>query len=150
MSSAYFLRLERKRGSDIWISALRDRDGSIVSSPSDLCTSLSTFYSDLFSASSVDPRVQADLVENLSSSLSGGQSSLCEGHLNVDEVLSALRGMARRKAPGLDGLPMEFYLKFSPVVGADLVSVLNSCFDSGSLSLSLSAQRCYFPVFQEG
>ena len=141
MSSAYFLRLERKRGSDIWISALRDRDGSIVSSPSDLCTSLSAFYSDLFSASSVDPHVQADLVENLSSSLSGGQSSLCEGHLNVDEVLSALRGMARRKAPGLDGLPMEFYLKFRPVVGADLVSVLNSCFDSGSLSLSLSQRR---------
>ena len=63
---------------------------------------------------------------------------MCEGHLNVDEVLSALRGMARRKAPGLDGLPMEFYLKFRPVMGADLVSVLNSCFDSGSLSLSLS------------
>ena len=135
-SSAYFLRLERKHGSDRWISALRDRDGSIVSSPPDLCTSLSSFYSDLFSASSVDPQVQADLLENLSSSLSGGQSSLCEGHLTVDEVLSALRGMARRKAPGLDGLPMEFYLKFWPVVGADLVSVLNSCFDSGSLSLS--------------
>ena len=149
-SSAYFLRLERKHGSDRWISALRDRDGSIVSSPLDLCVSLSSFYSDLFSASSVDPRVQADLLGNLSSSLSGGQSSWCEGHLTVDEVLSALRGMARRKAPGLDGLPMEFYLKFWPVVGADLVSVLNSCCDSGSLSLSLSAQRCYFPVFQEG
>ena len=135
-SSAYFLRLERKHGSDRWISALRDGDGSIVSSPSDLCSSLSSFYSDLFSASSVDPHVQADLLENLSSSLSGGQSSLCEGHLTVVEVLSALRGMARRKAPGLDGLPMEFYLKFWPVVGADLVSVLNSCFDSGSLSLS--------------
>ena len=42
----------------------------------------------------------------------------------------------RRKAPGLDGLPMEFYLKFWNVLGADLVSVLNSCLDSGSLSLS--------------
>ena len=135
-SSAYFLRLERKHGSDRWISALRDGDGSVVSSPLDLCASLSSFYSDLFSASSVDPQVQADLLGNLPSSLSGGQSSLCEGHLTVDEVLSALRGMARRKAPGLDGLPMEFYLKFWPVLGADLVSVLNSCFDSGSLSLS--------------
>ena len=76
MSSAYFLRLERKHGSDRWISALRDRDGSIVSSPPDLCTSLSSFYSDLFSASSVDPHVQADLQENLSSSLSGSQSFL--------------------------------------------------------------------------
>ena len=44
--------------------------------------------------------------------------------------------MARRNAPGLDGLPMEFYLKFWNVLGSDLVNVLNSCFDSGSLSLS--------------
>ena len=37
--------------------------------------------------------------------------------------------------PGPDGLPMEFYLKSWPVLGPDLVSVLNSCFDAGVLSL---------------
>ena len=73
---------------------------------------------------------------NLSSSLPDDQSSLCEGHLSVEEVLVALHGMARRKAPRLDGLPMEFYLKFWSVLGSDLVSVLNSYFDSGCLSLS--------------
>ena len=36
----------------------------------------------------------------------------------------------------IDGLPMEFYLKFWKVLGDDLVSVLNSCLDSGCLSLS--------------
>ena len=30
---------------------------------------------------------------------------------------------------------MEFYVKFWPVFGSDLVNVLNSCFDSGCLSL---------------
>ena len=110
-------------------------------------------YSDLFSASLVDPRIQADPPGNLSSSLTGDQSSLCKGHLSVDKVLSALRGLARRKAPGLDGPPMEFYLKFWSVLGSDLVSVLHSCLNSGSLSLSpslslsLSAQRYHFPVF---
>ena len=54
----------------------------------------------------------------------------------MDECLAALQGMARSKAPGSDGLPMEFYLKFWNVLGSDLVMVLNSCFDSGSLSLS--------------
>lgn len=44
--------------------------------------------------------------------------------------------MKRNKAPGLDGLPAEFYLRFWDVVGADLVAVLNDCFSSGSLSLS--------------
>ena len=44
--------------------------------------------------------------------------------------------MARGKAPGLDGLPMEFYLKIWDVIGPNLVTVLNSCFLSGSRSLS--------------
>ena len=135
-SSSYFFHLERERGCDRWISALRDEDDSIISSPHDLCTSLSSFFSGLFSASPVDPRIQTDLLGNLSSSLPDDQSSLCEGHLSVEEVLFALCGMARRKAPGLDGLPMEFYLKFWSVLGSDLVSVLNSSFDSGCLSLS--------------
>ena len=98
-------------------------------------------YSDLFSASLVDARIQADPPGNLSSSLTGDQSSLCEGHLTVDKVLSALRGMARCKAPGLDGPPMEFYLKFWSVLGSDLVSVLHSCLNSSSLSLSLSLSQ---------
>ena len=40
--------------------------------------------------------------------------------------------------PG-DGLPMEFYLAFWDLLGADLVEVLNSCYRSGRLSPS---QRC--------
>ena len=62
-------------GSVVWIG-MRDRDDSIVSSPHDFCASLSSFYSDLFSTSLVDPHIQADLLENLSSSLSDDQSSL--------------------------------------------------------------------------
>ena len=44
--------------------------------------------------------------------------------------------MAKRKAPGSDGLPMEFYVKFWHVLGEDLVCVLNSCFNDGCLALS--------------
>ena len=70
------------------------------------------------------------------SSLPADQSDSCEGLLTVDECFAALVGMARRKAPGSDGLPAEFYLKFWAVLGQDLVQVLNSCYRSGSLSFS--------------
>ena len=55
--------------------------------------------------------------------------------ISVEECFAALQGIARSKAPGSDGLPMEFYLKFWDVLGADLVAVLNLCFDSGSVTL---------------
>ena len=73
---------------------------------------------------------------------------LCEGHLTLEECSVALHGMARRKAPGLDGVPTEFYMKFWHILGSDLVSVLNSCLDSGSLALSVSG--CHLSVLQEG
>ena len=136
ISSSYFFRLEKKRSADHWISALRESDGSIVSSPADLCRSLSSFYLDLFTASDTHPCAQSAFLGNLSSVLPGDQAVLFEGHLSVTEISSALFGMARRKAPGLDGLPVEFYVKFWDVLGPDLVSVLNSCLDSGSLALS--------------
>ena len=134
--SSYFFRLEKKRSADHWISALRESDGSIVSSPADLSRLLSSFYLDLFTASDTDPCAQSALLGNLSSVLPSDQAVLCEGHLSVTEVSSALLGMARRKAPGLDGLPVEFYVKFWDVLGPDLVSILNSCLDSGSQALS--------------
>ena len=135
-SSAYFFRLEKKRGADRWISALRDEDGSIVSSPADLCLSFSSFYSFLFTSSPTDPVAQQELLSNVSSTLSPGQALECEGSLTVDECHKALIGMVHRKAPGLDGFPMEFYVKFWSVLGPGLVDVLNSCYRSGSLSLS--------------
>ena len=37
-SSAYFFRLKKKCGADRWISAIKLEDGTIVSSPTDLCS----------------------------------------------------------------------------------------------------------------
>ena len=70
VSSAFFFRLEKKRSADRWISALRNPNSSIVSSPSDLCASLSGFYSSLFSASSTDDTARDSLLDNISASLS--------------------------------------------------------------------------------
>ena len=135
-SSSYFLRLERKQAAKRHISALRQSDGTIVSSSADLRSSFSSFYRDLFTASPTDSEARSGLLENLTSKLSRAQATLCEGIITIEEALLALRGMARRKSPGLDGLPCEFYLKFWHVLGSDLVSVLNSCLLSGRLSLS--------------
>ena len=44
--------------------------------------------------------------------------------------------MAKRKSPGTDGLPAEFYLASWDILGPDLVEALNASFDSGLLPLS--------------
>ena len=148
-SSAFFLRQERKCGIDRTISALRQEDGSVVNSPEDLCDSFSSFYSSLFSSEAVDPRAQDSLFEAMESTLSGDQADACEGLLTSEECFVALKGMAHKKAPGIDGLPMEFYIKFWDVLGSDLILVLNTSFGSGSLSLS-QRRGLITPSFKKG
>ena len=45
--------------------------------------------------------------------------------------------MARGKAPGLDGLPLEFYLSFWHLLAPDLLTVLNFSFRDGHFPISL-------------
>lgn len=93
---------------------------------------MSSFYASLFSADSIDDSAGSELLDNVSAVLPNDQAALCEGELTVEECFTALTG----KAPGLDGLPMEFYLKFWHVLGTDLVNTLNSCYLVGTLALS--------------
>ena len=135
-STAYFFWLEKKRSADRRISALRESDGSIISDITGLCNSISSFYSGLFTSTSTDPAARESLLSNICSTLTPEQASSCDGLLTASECRSALLGMAKRKAPGSDGLPMEFYVKFWDVLGEDLVCVLNSCYCDGCMSLS--------------
>ena len=132
-SSRYFLKLEKKRGSLDWISAMKESDGAVVSDLDGISNSWSDFYSTLFSGCHVDQTVQADLLSNVFSSLPADQANVCDGYLTVGEVRSALNGMARGKSPASDGIPMEFYLAFWDTLGSDLVDVLNDSFDLGFL-----------------
>ena len=136
VSSAYFFRLIKKQSADRLVAALRCPDGTVVNSAPDLVECFSQFYSDLFSAEPVDLGAQDVLLSNVSAHLSSSERDDCEGLLSVEECFTALQGMARRKAPGSDGLPMEFYLKFWGLLGSDLVRVLNSCFSASRLSRS--------------
>ena len=133
-SSAFFIRLER--AADRSVAALRRNDGSVVSHNDDLCSVLSSFYGSLFTAEATDPAIANSLLSNVSSTLPSTRADLCDGSLSFDECFAALNGLAKGKSPGSDGLLMEFYVTFWPILGTDLVNVLNSCYLSGVMSLT--------------
>ena len=134
-STAYFFRLERKRKAESTISSLKVCDRTVTSTD-DLLASASDFYKNLYSSCETDPVVQDELLSNLSLSLSSEEADLCEGDLSIAECFNAVKGMAKSKMPGFDGLPAEFYLALWPVLGSDLVDFLNYAFRVGFLSIS--------------
>jgi len=135
-SSSLFFRVEKKHGTENWIPAMWNSDGSLATSIFDICDSWVSYYNCLFSSCPTDHSIQSALLDKLSSFIPVSEVSVCEGPLSCHEVFKALQGMAKGKSPGQDGLPAEFYICFWEVLGYDLVEVLNASYAFGSLPLS--------------
>jgi len=142
-SSHFFLRLEKKRGTESWISAMCVSIGVAVTDVEGICESWASFYQDLFTACPVDLGVQSDLLDCLSFSLSVDDVASCDGPISANEAHTALLGMPKGKSAGSDGLPMEFYVAFWDLLGEDLVHVSNASLEAGLLPFS---QRVFLSV----
>ena len=56
--------------------------------------------------------------------------------LTLKECMDIMKTMKKKKSPGNDGLTLEFYLKFWPVIGNYCVNGLNMAYEKGMLSPS--------------
>ena len=65
--------------------------------------------------------------------LSEDMKEKCEGLFTREECFNAINNMKRNKSPGLDGLSIEFYAKFWPLIGDLMVDVYNESFERGVL-----------------
>ena len=135
-STAYFFNLERKRGQERLFSAIRTLGDIVVRSVSLIARAWVSFYVLLFTAQPLVVGEQDFFLSQLDRRLSAAERALCEGELTLEECKAAVDGMASGKSPGVDGLPAEFYQRFWPLLGADLVEVLNYAYTTGRLSPS--------------
>ena len=60
----------------------------------------------------------------------------CEGLLNVNECLNALKTMEANKSPGSDGFSAEFYKVLWSDIAPFLVNAINCSFQKGLLSVT--------------
>lgn len=58
--------------------------------------------------------------------------AVLDADISLEELTAAVGQMAAGRAPGLDGLPTDFYKRFWECLGADLWEVLNECSGSGA------------------
>ena len=66
------------------------------------------------------------------------EAKVLDGGLSVEEIRVAISRIANDKAPGPDGLPIEFYKKNVDWIVPYLLSVYEEAFDRGSLGLELN------------
>ena len=60
--------------------------------------------------------------------LSSEMKDLCDRHITLNEIFTALNAMLSNKIPGNDSLTKEFYLAFFDILGSRLLKCLNYAF----------------------
>ncbi len=92
-------------------------------------------YSDLYAANDTDSKCKDELFSCLKK-LTPKQQEVIDSPITFQEVMQAVKGLSSEKAPGLDGLPSEFYKYFWNVIGKDYFEMLLSSLETGSLPKS--------------
>ena len=133
--SSYFLKQEYGRAKRKQINKLKGDNGVIYKDFPSIVKLVRGFYKDLFNNEDIDQDMVKIFLDRVPV-LDQFDSLSCEGMLDFDECLEAVKLMKNERSPGNDGLPCEFYKKFFYLFSQSLVKLYNLCFYMGRLSPS--------------
>ena len=68
--------------------------------------------------------------------LSEDQKNISEGKISAEECYRLLDSFDNNKTPGNDGIPIEFYMIFWPVISDSFIDCINESFEKGEMSSS--------------
>jgi len=98
------------------------------------------FYQELYTSRTkyVDnTRATKFFLNNLNiPSLTEQQMLSCEGKITSEECAKVLETFQPNKTPGNDGIPIEFYKTFWPLISDPFIRCVNECFEKGEMSSS--------------
>ena len=128
----FFKQFLQKR-QNVTIDELIDDGGISKTTPIDLAEHVQRFYTKLYSCDQINPLEQNFFLNNLDVGLSDQQKEHLQNDLTDFEIETAISQMAKGKAPGPDGLSVEFYTRCWPIVKHDFVNLLNQMYSTQSI-----------------
>ena len=113
-STKFFLGLEKTQASNKTIKALRCEDNTITRDQKKILAEQLKFYRKLYTK---NPNAAFVFQNETTQKLSDIQKEELATPFTFEEFTAALKGMAKQKTPGIDGLSCEFYIMFFKLVG---------------------------------
>ena len=114
--------------------------GVVKTDPFDILQEQKRFYRELYKSSNSDAENRQNIVkflENLNiPQLTEEQMLTCEGKISAEECYHILESFQSNKTPGNDGIPIEFYKLFWPLISDPFLKCVNESFEKGEMSCS--------------
>ena len=93
----------------------------------------------MYRCDQTNPLEQNFFLNNLKAGLSDQQKEHQQIDLSECEIETAISQMAKGKAPGPDGLSVEFYTQCWPIVKNDFVNLLNQMYSNQTIEPNLDS-----------
>lgn len=136
----YFFNSVRSRQKGSFIEGLKD-GAQVVAAPERMLKVAKSFYGNLFQAREVRGDLMGGFLDAVADRLPEEEAVALEKKISLEEVEGAMLSLRVGVAPGGDGLPVEWYRTFWPVVGPDLVAVYREALEMGILPPSMRSGR---------
>ena len=137
-NNKYFLNLEKSNKKKSCVRKIFTSDETLTINPKTILSELELFYSNLYKTKNDEEseRKLSSLLDDLSGvpTLSEELRAICEGEITYNECFSVLQSFQKNKTPGNDGLTVEFYSAFWPLIGKYLVDCIKYVYEFGELS----------------
>ena len=130
-STKYFLNLENFRQTSNCINCLKDCNKNYVHTDEEILKVSKNYYASLYKEKSLNEHEIDNFFASITpkKQLNEALKQECEGIFTFDECSYALGNMKKNKSPGLDGISIEFYIKFWPLIGNLLLKVFNESYN---------------------
>jgi hypothetical protein len=132
------LGLEKTRQTKKATNELYDKISKSTTDQNEIMEIEVDFYKQLYKSTNPDNEKLKKYIENtkVHNKLRNNESEKCEGEITMEECTNAIFKMKLNKAPGLDGLSVEFYRKFWNNLKKLVTKVFNFNYERGYLSNS--------------
>ena len=109
-NNSYFLGLEKQRQIKKSINKLIDENNEILTDQMHILSTIKSYYEKLYTTKYPDENLTSNYIfdTKLENRLQDQDQSICDGKVTEEECSNAINNMKSNKAPGLDGLTVEF------------------------------------------
>ncbi|KAJ8015985.1 hypothetical protein DPEC_G00002400 [Dallia pectoralis] len=130
----YFFRKARSRQKPIL--SLYNSQGDSVKNSADILRAAGDFYGRLYDTKPADGDLATAFLEGLNRVIEGGESE--DPEMSIEELTRAVHSINKQKAPGLDGIPGEFYQTFWDLIKNNVAEVFQAIYRERRLGESIT------------
>lgn len=123
--SVYHLKRERQLCGQTFITKWQHTDGSMTTNQRIIQNDMYDHYSQLFRYRAVENPALQQILQYFPCLLTRQERLQLNEPFTVEDVRDALKASPKGKAPGIDGIPVEFYMKFSDLFNDIFVAIVN-------------------------